>query len=136
MSQAFVHSELPLPYHRFFRLLRLDAPPVDERHVVSCSMDTFELGNCPSYYALSYTWGNPFDRATSNEAYDVMYSIQIDSKSYNVTKNFMRHSCSCGHLMPIAIFVPMLSVSGRQICKNEMSKLESWTSCTKMQPVC
>ena len=87
MSKAFVHSELPLPIHRFFRLLRLDAPPVDEQHVVSCSLETFELDDCPSYYALSYTRGNPFDRATPNEAYDAMYSIQINSKSYDVTKN-------------------------------------------------
>lgn len=75
MSESFVHSELPLPNHRFFRLLRLDAPPVDEQQVVSCSMETFELGDCPSYYALSYTWGNPFDRATPSDAYDAIYRI-------------------------------------------------------------
>ncbi len=46
MSQAFVHSELPLPSYRFFRLLRLDAPPVDDQQVVSCSLETFEFGDC------------------------------------------------------------------------------------------
>ena len=129
MSKAFVHSELPLPTHRFFRLLPLDAPPVDEQHVVSCSLETFELDDCPSYYALSHTWGNPFDRATPNEAYDAVYSIQIDSKSYDVTKNLheallqLRRSYAHSYIWIDAICIWQANVQERNIQVGIMDEL-------------
>lgn len=82
----FEHSTLPLPDHRCIRLLQLHSPTNDAEEV-RCTLETHNLDACPLYYALSYTWGNPFAQNSFDEAYSRSYSIAINSKSYKVTKN-------------------------------------------------
>ena len=81
------------------------------------------------YYALSYTWGNPFDRATPNEAYDAVYSIQIDSKSYDVTKNLheallqLRRSYANSYIWVDAICIWQANLQERNIQVGIMDEL-------------
>ncbi|KAL8654151.1 MAG: hypothetical protein Q9226_003549 [Calogaya cf. arnoldii] len=86
LPMAFEHTELPVSDHGCIRLLILDDPFRDS-NVINCWLETYTLTECPEYYALSYTWGNPFGSNTLDEAYSGTYSIYIDSKSYMVRKN-------------------------------------------------
>ena len=83
---GFEHSTLPLADGRCFRLLCLQSP-VKDLDQVRCTLETHSLDACPPYYALSYTWGSPFAQDASDEAYSRNYSIAINSKAYEVTKN-------------------------------------------------
>jgi hypothetical protein len=50
----------PLPSGTSIRLLRI--LPSEDRRVIQCSLETFELEDAPPFRALSYTWGRPFKR--------------------------------------------------------------------------
>ncbi|KAL8905087.1 MAG: hypothetical protein Q9207_002861 [Kuettlingeria erythrocarpa] len=50
-------------------------------------METFSLDEYPLYSALSYTWGNPLGQESSDAAYREKFSISINSKTFEVTKN-------------------------------------------------
>lgn len=54
-------SYQPLPSRGWFRLLTI-RPSQHESSVISCTLQNHEMANCPSYEAMSYTWGD--DKAT------------------------------------------------------------------------
>ena len=129
----FEHSTLPLPGHRCFRLLRLQSPANDLEQV-RCTLETHSLDACPLYYALSYTWGNPFAQDSFDEAYRRSYPIAINSKTYEVTKNLyegllqLRQSHAGSYIWIDAICIWQTNTQERSSQVNLMSEIYGKTA--------
>jgi hypothetical protein len=54
-----------LPTSRSLRLLNLARLPQDHAYC----LETFEIGQCPPYYTMSYTWGPPLNTKQCEEDY-------------------------------------------------------------------
>ncbi|KAH8600097.1 heterokaryon incompatibility protein-domain-containing protein [Bisporella sp. PMI_857] len=60
-----------LPTQTSFRLLDLEANlSIDPHTELTCSLCTYELRDAPSFRALSYTWGPPYQNAMTGEIDD------------------------------------------------------------------
>lgn len=76
-ARPFVYDALTTP--KSFRLLKiLKLTPKNSCARLVCSLHAFDLaGGCPDYFALSYTWGAPFDTAWYHDAYSLEYNVRI-----------------------------------------------------------
>jgi hypothetical protein len=74
---AYIDAALDLS-KRCIRLVEiLDKDPLDSVH---CLLKSFPLSTCPSYTALSYTWGSPPDTQ----------EITVNGNSFPVRENLAR----------------------------------------------
>lgn len=86
MAQNYTYAELPS--ETSIRLLKVLDPSPDG--IMNCILDVHELGESPSYRALSYTWGPPSDLAIERGmTADRSYPILCNKGTLMVTKNLL-----------------------------------------------
>lgn len=73
---------------RCIRLLQIQAPCTGKT-LMQCLLATFELDQCPPYYALSYTWGPAEERSEESSPSGTLEpgSIMLDGAKAEVTAN-------------------------------------------------
>jgi hypothetical protein len=70
------------------RLLKI-GPSEEESDGIACSLIEVDLDECPSFAALSYTWGSPFQPTISSieEQYQQTTTIRCDGQPFRVKQN-------------------------------------------------
>jgi hypothetical protein len=77
MPTSIAYADVPLDLaSKTIRLVEL-VEGAESDTTIKCKFHCFPLASCPSYTALSYTWGNPYD----------MEAISIDNNTFPVRKN-------------------------------------------------
>lgn len=87
---AYVYE--PLPTESSIRLLSFAR---DDEFTYSCSLHVFDLATAPPFHALSYTWGNPFQFPSLEEApsqngddwdtrYAQVHRFKVDGKALDI----------------------------------------------------
>jgi hypothetical protein len=80
---------------RLFRIDRMIMKPLGAKTFevsITGSLSVFELGNMPSYRALSYTWGSPFTGKPESEA-EILSSITCNGAVLLITDNLFSALC-------------------------------------------